>query len=120
MNGANIISGVHHIRQAYEFFEDIKRENPGTKGAVLFAGYNQRLNWIVRDLITHNALPAVVREGIKNEWECDVFAVDAIAEKVALLNPEQRDHLEAVIDLLLKGEKVTVVYDPENIDNPQI
>jgi len=40
MKGSNIISGVHCLRQAFEFFADCQRTNPGTKGEKLLAVYN--------------------------------------------------------------------------------
>ena len=49
-----------------------------------------------------------VLDGIKEEWESDVFSVDAITEKVALLNPGQREIIENIIDEILKGEVVHV------------
>jgi hypothetical protein len=57
-----------------------------------------------------------VREGIKKEIASDVFSVPAIMEKIALLNPEQRDGMEQVIDALLKGEKIEVkMYEGAHI-----
>jgi hypothetical protein len=57
-----------------------------------------------------------VREGIKKEIASDVFSVPAIMEKIALLNPEQRDGMEQVIDALLKGEKIEVkMYEGTHI-----
>lgn len=105
---SNIISAVHHLKIACEHWEDFKRHHPGTKGAMLFNGYKKRAEWIVKDLITLPVLPAAVRDGIKAEWKSDVFAVDAIAEKAALLNPEQRDNIEILIEMMLKGETINV------------
>lgn len=47
-----------------------------------------------------------VRDGIKNEIKSDVFAVPAILEKIALLNPDQRDLIESAIDAMLDGIEV--------------
>lgn len=109
--GSNIISGVHCLRQALDHFESFQREHPGSKGDHLFAGYAKRLNWIATDLITHPLLPESVRSGVKAEWNSDAFAVPAIAEKAALLNPEQRESVEALIDQLLLGETLTIVKE---------
>src|SRR6478736_3379630 len=105
---SNIISAVHHLKMASEHLEDFNRSHPGTKGAILFNGYKKRLEWIVKDLITLPMLPQAVRDGIKSEWQSDVFTVDAIAEKAALLNPALRENLEALIDNLLKGEQIQI------------
>lgn len=105
---SNIVSSVQNIRQALEHFESFQREYPETKGAKLFKGYGSRLEWIVKDLITHPLLTDEVRKGVRQEWESDVFSVPAINEKVALLNPEQRETVEAIIDSMLSGEEVVI------------
>lgn len=106
--GSNIISGVHSIRQAKEHFDSFQREHPSTKGAVLFGGYSKKLDWIVKDLVTHPLLTDEIREGVKQEWESDVFSVPAINEKVALLNPEQRELIEEIIDQMISGQEVII------------
>lgn len=107
MKGAsNIISSIHHLRIAVEHWDSFCREHPGSKGAMLFKGDKKRVEWIVKDLITHIALPQSVRDGIKAEWNSDVFAPAAITEKAALLNPQQRDMVETLIDGLLNGEEI--------------
>ena len=108
MRGSNIVSAVHSMRQVFEFMESFERDHPNSKGAVLFAKYKAKLEWIYRDLVTNPHLTDPVREGIKKEWNSDVFAVPAINEKVPLLNPEQRDLVENIIDALLKGEQIKI------------
>jgi hypothetical protein len=56
-------------------------------------------------MITHPQLPDVVREGIKREINSDIFAIPAIHEKIALLNPKHREVLEEFIDELLKKKQ---------------
>lgn len=106
--GSDIISGIHCIKQAHEHFKSFTREHPGTKGAKLMDGYCNRLAWFPNDLITHPALPESVREGIKQEWNSDVFALPALFEKIPLLNPEQRELVEKMVDAMLQGEEITV------------
>ena len=106
--GSNIISGTHSIKQAFDHFESFQREYPGTKGARLFKGYNEKLEWVFKDLLRHPFLTESVREGIKAEWNSDVFAVPAIIDKVALLTPEQREFIEVTIDAMLEGEEIIV------------
>jgi hypothetical protein len=108
MKGSNIISSIHHLKMSHEHLEDFRREHPFTKGAMLFAQYQKRMEWIYKDMITHPFLTPLVRDGIKREWNSDTFATTAIAEKVALLTPEQRDAIEALIDQMLKGETIQV------------
>lgn len=106
--GANIISAIHNLKQANEHFESFQREHPNTKGAKLFGGYSKRLDWIFKDLVSHPLLTDEVRKGVRQEWESDVFSVPAINEKVALLNPEQREAIEEIIDQMLSGQEVII------------
>lgn len=108
VKSSSIMLGFQGIKTSVEHFEDFIREHPGSKGAKLFNGYIKRLLWIKNDLITTPELPEKVIQGIKEEWNSDVFATSAIAEKVALLNPKQRDMVEFIVDKLIEGEKVNV------------
>lgn len=107
--GSDIISAIHCIRQAYEHFESFQRDHPESRGARLMKHYNGRLEYIYRDLISLPALTEEVREGVRKEWASDVFAVPAIAEQVALLNPQQREFIETLVDAMLKGEEVKMI-----------
>lgn len=107
--GSNIVSGIQHLKRAFEHFESFRREYPGSKGERLFKGFNQRLNWVYSEMSTSPFLPEDIREGIKKEWNSDVFTVDAIAENVALLSPEQRELVDTIIEGLLSGEQIQFV-----------
>lgn len=104
----NIVSGIHHLLMATEHFESFRRDHQHSKGDILFKGYTQRIRWILTDLKTHPFLPDTVRSGIKKEIESDVFAIPAINEKISLLKPEHREHLEEIIDRLINGEELIV------------
>lgn len=106
---SNIISGIHNLKKTFDHFESFQREHPGSKGSRLFADLNKRVIWVYQQLLTHPSLPETVRQGIKAEWESDVFTVDAISEKVALLNPEQRETLEVLLDSILNGEEIEAI-----------
>jgi hypothetical protein len=108
MKGSSIILALHHLKMSKDFFQDCIRQHPGTKGANLFSVYTNRIEWIYRDIITTPALPAVVVAGIKKEWTSDAFTVPALNEKIAVLNPEQREAIENIIDKVLAGEVLTV------------
>ena len=103
---ANIIAGIHCMKQAFEHFASFQREHPNTKGDKLFKQYNSKLEWIYTDLKTHPFLTDEVRQGITNEWESDVFAIPAIAEQVSLLNPQQRELVETIVESMLNGEEI--------------
>jgi len=101
MKGSNIIQAIQNLKLAAECFDDFCREHPQTKGSALFKSYRKKIDWIHQDMITHPQLPNVVREGIKREINSDIFAIPAIHEKIALLNPKHREVLEQFIDELL-------------------
>lgn len=110
MKGAdNIIGAVHALKAALDNFQVYGLEHPDSRGDKLFKGYNQKIEWIYKDIITNPVLPQTVRDGIKKEWESDVFVVDAIREKITLLSVEQRELVETLIDGMLRGESVTFV-----------
>ena len=68
------------------------------------------MEWIYRDLITNGMLTQSIRDGIKEGWSCDVLGIQAISEKLGMLNDEQRDALEYVIDQILAGESLIVEH----------
>ena len=107
--GADLVSAIHHIKQAFEFLDSFRREHPNSAGARLFKTYQNKLEWIVRDFLTIPYLPHEVAQGIRKEWESDAFAIDAILEKINLLNPEQREAIELVIDQILNGEQLEII-----------
>jgi hypothetical protein len=116
--GANIVSAIQNLKMAQEQFEDFIREFPESQGSKLFKLYSRKIDWIFTDISSHPFLTQEVRDGIKKEIRSDVFAVPAIVEKVALLNPEQRDMIELTIDAMLNGEEVKIVDVNEiNIKN---
>lgn len=111
MKGASdIILAIQELKRAKEHFDSFSREYPGTKGAVLTASYSRKIQWILKDLITTPEFPTSVVEGIRAEINSDVFTTPAITEKIAKLNPEQREAVEAVIDSVLAGKSLTVEY----------
>lgn len=109
MNGSNIISAIHHLKMAQEYYEDFIREYPDSAGSRLFKSYVNKINWMSTDILSHPDISEEVRIGIKKELACDVFAVTAIAEKSALLNPDQREMIEETIDAMIAGEEVKIV-----------
>lgn len=107
---SSIVSGIHHLKLAAEYFDDFCRQQPGTAGARIFKQYRDKVEWIKTDLLTHPAMTEPVRDGIRKEWESDVFGLMAISEKLHLLNDEQREALEFVIDRIIAGERLLVEH----------
>lgn len=109
--GSDIISMIHHLRIAHDHAESFRREHPGTRGDAMMKKYADRITWIYEDIKSHPLLPSKVSEGIRNEWNSDVYAVDAIEEKIAILNPDQREIIEDIIDSVLAGEQIKVLNE---------
>jgi hypothetical protein len=47
MNGSNIISAIHHLKMAQEYYEDFIREYPDSAGSRLFKSYVNKIYEIV-------------------------------------------------------------------------
>lgn len=107
---SSIVSGIHHLKLAAEYFDDFCRQHPDTTGARLFKMYSQKIDWIKTDLLTHASFTDEVRAGIRTEWNSDVFGLMAINEKLHLLNPQQREAIESVIDEVLSGKSLKVEH----------
>lgn len=101
---SNIVSSIQHLKLAQEHFEDFCREHKGSKGEILFRNYSKKIDWILKDMIATPAFTEPVREGIRREISSDLLAIPSINEKIALLNPLQREAIENTIDQILTGE----------------
>lgn len=87
--------------------QGFKRDRPGTLVERLATNYAAKIEWMYKDLVTNPAFPIEVRDGLKNEWNVDTFATDAIREKLALLRDDQRLEIEKLIELVLDGQEFT-------------
>lgn len=105
---SNIVLGLHYLRMAKECFADLQRENRDSILENIGKKYEGKVDWIYTDFISCRHFTPEIRNGCRKEWESDVFAVPAIAEKIALLQPEFRELLESVIDAKLNGEEVRI------------
>lgn len=109
---SDIVSGLQALKRAHDHWDSFIREKPGSQAERMFKTYIGKINWIVQDFLSCPHFPDAVRNGIRKEWTSDGFAVPAIADKIALLAPDQRDAVEIVIDLLLSGEKLEIEIKP--------
>lgn len=109
---SDIVSGLQELKRAHDHWDSFVREKPGSLAERMFKTYIGKINWIVQDFLSCPHFPDIVRNGIRKEWTSDGFAVPAIADKIALLAPDQRDAVENVIDLLLSGEKLEIEIKP--------
>lgn len=110
--GSSVVSFIHHLKLADEYAKDFVRSAPGTRGAVIFDNYSKRIAWIFRDVITYPHFGDEVREGMRKEIASDAFSYDSLTEKIALMNPEQREMLEGLLTDILKGKTVEINITP--------
>jgi hypothetical protein len=106
----NIVAALQHLRMAEDNFISFINEHPNSKGARVFQGYNQRIQWIFRDLITNPNFDEDVRNGIKTELESDILAVPEIYHKISMIPPNLREAVEFVIERILAGEELHVEH----------
>jgi len=105
---SSIVQAIQHLKQSEEFMNDFIRQAPSTRGAVIFDGYSRKVRWILRDILTFPYFTDEVRLGIKTEIESDAFAVEAIHDKIPLLNPEQRAMLEELVEDMVAGKTIEI------------
>jgi hypothetical protein len=108
---SNLIQGLHALKIAKENFACLALDNKGGLGEKLGKRYERQIDAIYNDFISTPQFPKEVREGVRSEWNSDVFAVGAISEKLALVPPKEREQLEMIIDGILNGEKITILED---------
>jgi hypothetical protein len=105
---SSIVQAIQHLKISDEFMNDFIRQAPSTRGSLVFSGYSNKLQWILRDILTYPHFPNEVRKGIKAEIESDAFAVEAIHDKIPLLNPEQRAMLEELVEDMVAGKTIEI------------
>jgi len=105
---SSVVQGIQHLKQADEFINDFIRQAPNTRGAVIFSMYSRKIRWILFDILTFPFFTDEIRKGIKAEIESDAFAVEAIHDKIPLLNPEQREMLEELVGDMLEGKTIEI------------
>lgn len=110
--GSSVVSFIHHLKLADEYAKDFVRSAPGTRGAIIFDNYSKRIAWIFRDVITYPHFGDEVREWMRKEIASDAFSYDSLTEKIALMNPEQREMLENLLTDILKGKTVEINITP--------
>ena len=111
---SNFITTIHHLRICAEYMDDIVRQAPGSRAAVLFEGYSKKIKWILRDISTYPYFTESIRDGIKTEIASDPLTYRAIMERISLLAPQQRDLLEFVIDDLLTGKQIKIEVNEQS------
>lgn len=105
---SSIIQAIQHLKMSDEFMKDFIRAAPNTRGAVIFRNYSNKVQWILKDIVTFPYFEDEVRKGVRKEIESDAFEIPAIHDRVSLLNSEQRQMIEDLIEDVLKGKTIHV------------
>lgn len=108
MKSGNVISAIQNLCRAKEHFQDFQREYPNSIGSIVFNKYLNKIDWIFKDILSATFITQEVRDGIREEIKSDAFIVPAIYEKIAILNPSQRELIEETIDAMLEGQDVKI------------
>jgi flagellin-specific chaperone FliS len=104
-NTFSVAKALHHISIAQQYFEDV-RLGSSLDVKMIFNQYIQKCQWIISNL--KDRLSAENREILAKELE-DSLSVDAIADKVILLDNKKRAFVEDLIDSIIRGEEVTII-----------
>lgn len=115
MAASDFVHAVISIAKARDYMLSFMRDHPASRLGRNCKVWLGKINWLEADIITSPAFDDQTRLALKHELGGDVFAIDAIAEKLAHLNPDQRLQVEKVIDLVADGNSVKI----EVIENPQ-
>lgn len=116
---SSVSASLHHLRLASEFYQDFIRQNPGSYGAKLFKMYDDKINWIITDMISNPRFPDDVRNGIRKDITSDLLTIPSILDKIHDLTPELRELAEEMIDVMLSGKSFQIEHREDMQEVPQ-
>lgn len=103
-NNYSLLKGLHHIKIAKEYFDDVANGcEYGAKQVML--NFSNKCKWIV-DNVRHR-LPNDMLEQIDNDMRDSMF-FDAIEDKIVHFTDSQKQVLETIIDMMCKGELIEI------------
>ena len=103
----SLAKGLHHINIAKQYFEDFKRDSKGDIKHTV-SGYINKCDFILNNIF--DKLGEHTRKVYKEEMS-DSLSLEAINDKLMILDPSQRLELEDILDAITKGKKVTIKID---------
>jgi len=114
---SEILKAIHSLRRAKDNLDVfcLGKVTPHVKKQ--FKNYSSKIEWIINDIKCHPQCSQEIRDAINEEWQSDVFTVDAINEKVLKLSPSERESIETIIDCVLIGETINIVYHDKSEKN---
>jgi hypothetical protein len=114
---SEILKSIHNLSKSKLNIEVFLLGDISPKAKGKFSQYVKKIDWIITDLKTDPAVSKDLRDAIEQEYLSDTYTVDAITEKALLLSPSERDVLENIIDAIIKGEPIEIIYTDKKQDN---
>lgn len=108
MAASDFVHAVVALAKARDHMLSFMRDHPASRLGRNCRVWLGKINWLEADIITSPAFDDQTRLALKYEMNGDVFAMDAIMEKLAHLNPEQRLQIEQVVDLVADGKTLKI------------
>lgn len=109
---ASILKFFTHLQLCKLYAHSIIKDNPKSIFAIVFKGVTPKLEWVYKEVITHNLvyqhIPQTI-DLIREQWQSDAVLELGLNEKIALLSEQQKELLEPVLDCILQGETFEVV-----------
>ena len=108
MAASDFVHAVVSLAKTRDYMLSFMRDHPASRLAKNCRVWLGKINWLEADIITSPAFDDQTRLALKYELNADVFAMDAIVEKLAHLNPDQRLQIEQVVDLVAGGNTLKI------------
>lgn len=108
MAASDFVHAVISIAKARDYMLSFMRDHSNSKLGKNCRVWLGKINWLEADIITSPAFDDQSRLALKHELNSDVFTMDAIIDKVAHLNPEQRLQIEQVVEMVAAGNTVKI------------
>ena len=106
-NTYSVAKALTHIHIAKQYFDDV-RLGASQDVKMIFTQYENKSEWILDNL--RHRLNEENRNALDKELK-DSIVVDAITDKVVLLDNKSKDLVEEIIDMIIKGEEVKIYRD---------
>lgn len=108
MAASDFVHAVVALAKARDHMLSFMRDHPTSRLGRNCRVWLGKISWLEGDIITSPAFDDQTRMALKHEMNADVFTMDAIMEKAAHLNPEQRLQIEKVVELVAQGNSLKI------------
>ena len=106
-NTYSVAKALNHIHIARQYFDDV-RMGSSLDVKMIFNQYVSKCDWILNNL--RHRLNEENRKYLDKEL-ADSLTVDAITDKVVLLDNKSKEFIEELIDMIIKGEEIKIIRD---------